>query len=189
MNLFSLIIQPLETAEFDYMISGSVAAMMYGEPRMTNDIDIILAVTRESLPKLESVFAEEDFYLSPTEVLLAEIARAQRGHTNIIHHQTGFRADIYFRASDPLHSWAWQYRQRAEIENHLLAWFAPPEYVILRKLEYYNEGGSEKHVNDIIAMLQQPDLATLPSSAVINEWAKKMGLTENWTKICNALLS
>lgn len=30
MNLFSLIIQPLENASFDSMISGSVAAMMYG---------------------------------------------------------------------------------------------------------------------------------------------------------------
>ena len=187
MNLFSLIIQPLENASFDYMISGSVAAMMYGEPRMTNDIDIILAITRESLPKLAFVFPESEFYIAPHEILLTEIARAQRGHTNIIHHHTGFRADIYFRASDPLHAWAWQHRQRGEIKKNLLAWFAPPEYVILRKLEYYAEGGSEKHTNDIIAMLQQPHLSSLKDSSDILGWARKLGVTEIWTKICLTL--
>ena len=33
-------------------------------------------------------------------------------------------------------------------------WVAPPEYVILRKLEYYREGGSEKHLNDIRNILE-----------------------------------
>jgi len=30
---------------------------------------------------------------------------------------------------------------------------APPEYAIVRKLDYYREGHAEKHVRDIRAML------------------------------------
>ena len=182
MNLFSLILRPLESAGLDYMVAGSVAAMAYGEPRLTNDIDLVLALPPDSLPLLEEAFPADAFYREPTEVLLTELARAQRGHTNIIHHETGFRADIYFRAADPLHQWAWPRRERLEIEDDLAAWFAPPEYVILRKLEYYSEGGSEKHLSDIRAMLDQPDLEFLRSSEAILDWAEKLGLRELWSR-------
>lgn len=180
MNLFALILGPLESAGLDYMVSGSVAAMNYGEPRLTNDIDLILALPAASVPKLETAFPEEQFYRAPTEVLQAELSRAQRGHTNIIHHDTGFRADIYFRANDPLHEWAWPRRQRFEIDDGLDAWFAPPEYVILRKLEYFVEGRSEKHLHDIRAMLDQPELADLKTSSAITAWAGKMGSGNIW---------
>lgn len=51
-----------------------------------------------------------------------------------------------------LHQWALQHRKRLEIRGELL-WLAPPEYVIVRKLEYYRDGGSEKHLRDIQGML------------------------------------
>ena len=154
MNLFSIFLGPLEKHGLDYMVSGSVAAMNYGEPRLTNDIDLILALPPASVAALEEAFSESDFYRAPGEVILVEVVRAHRGYTNIIHHDSGFRAVIYFRANDPLHAWAWPKRQRFEVDEALEAWFAPPEYVILRKLEYFQEAGSEKHLNDIRAMLE-----------------------------------
>ena len=55
---------------------------------------------------------------------------------------------------------------------------APPEYVIVRKLEYFREGHSEKHLRDIRAMLavsgEQLDRATL------NEWIQRQGLESEW---------
>lgn len=183
MNLFSLFLRPLESAGLDYMVSGSVAAMNYGEPRLTNDIDLILALTPSSLKRLESAFPEADFYRAPTEVLLTELARAQRGHSNIIHHASGFRADLYFRANDPLHAWAWPRRRRFEVDDGLEAWFAPPEYVILRKLEFYQEGQSEKHLNDIRAMLDQPAIEHLRDSSDIADWTMRLGLNETWQRL------
>ena len=185
MNLFSVILEPLESAGLDYMVSGSVAAMTYGEPRLTNDIDLILAISPGSLGQLESAFPENDFYRAPSEVLLTELARAQRGHTNIIHHDSGFRADIYFRANDSLHLWAWPRRQRFEVDTNLEAWFAPPEYVILRKLEYYQEGRSEKHLNDIRAILNQSESQELRTSKEVREWAAKLGVTAIWNQLLN----
>ena len=183
MNLFSLFLGPLESAGLDYMVSGSVAAMNYGEPRLTNDVDLILALGPGSLDRLETAFPEAEFYRAPTEVLLAELARAQRGHTNIIHHETGFRADLYFRANDPLHAWAWPRRNRFEVADGLDAWFAPPEYVILRKLEFYQEGQSEKHLNDVRGILDQPEFAALASSSDIAAWAERLGIKTTWDQI------
>ena len=54
---------------------------------------------------------------------------------------------------DDLHHWAMLSRREVEIEGEKI-WLAPPEYVILRKLEYYREGGSEKHLNDIVSMME-----------------------------------
>ena len=57
---------------------------------------------------------------------------------------------------------------------------APPEYVIVRKLEYFREGGSEKHLRDIRAMWsisgEQIDRAAL------NEWIHRQGVAEQWAQ-------
>jgi hypothetical protein len=85
-------------------------------------------------------------------VLDSEAARRQRGHFNIIHYATGFRADVYLAGDDPLHPWAMRGRRKVEFGDQFL-WIAPPEYVIIRKLEFYREGHSEKHLGDIRGML------------------------------------
>ena len=51
-----------------------------------------------------------------------------------------------------LHSWGLARRHLAEIEGDQIS-FAPPEYVILRKLQFYREGRSTKHLRDIHRMI------------------------------------
>ena len=89
-------------------------------------------------------------------------ARELRRHFNIIHHETGFKADIYLAGGDPLHIWALPRSRRLDIRGEALV-VAPAEYVIVRKLEFYREGraresGPEKHLRDIRSMLDtSPD--------------------------------
>ena len=135
-----------------YMVSGSVAAIYYGEPRMTNDVDIIVFLRREDVNRLEKAFPAEEFYCPPREVIQMELAREQRGHFNLIHHDTGFKADIYLSGRDELHAWGMAHAQEADLEGDKVS-FAPPEYVIIRKLQFYREGGSPKHLRDIGRML------------------------------------
>jgi hypothetical protein len=73
----------------------------------------------------------------------AEHSRGVRGHFNIIHHDTGFKADIYLAGRDPLHAWAFKHRREIETAETTLS-VAPPEYVIIRKLEFHREGQSKK---------------------------------------------
>lgn len=183
-NLFRVIIAPLESAKFDYMIVGSVAAMTYGEPRLTNDIDLVIELQPGELPIFESAFPAEEFYRAPNEALSIELARGLRGHTNVIHHDSGFRADIYFHGGDPLHAWAWPRRTRLEIESGLEASFAPPQYVILRKLEYYREGNSPKHLTDIQAIIAQPEFSFLKTDPDMAHWAGTIGVKDLWQGIC-----
>ena len=139
------------------MVTGAVASIIYGEPRLTHDIDLVLELSDEDAQKLVEIFPLEEFYCPPIEILILEIKRPRRGHFNLIHHETGFKADCYTMGQDELHSWAMSNRRKFEMEGEPV-WLAPPEYVILRKLEYYREGSSEKHLNDIASMIElSPD--------------------------------
>ena len=112
-DLYESLIAPLEEPGLQYMITGSVASMAYGEPRLTNDIDLVLALSESQLPQFIQAFPPERFYCAPLEVLKIECARSQRGHTNVVHHDSGFRADVYFFGNDDLHQWAWPRRHLA----------------------------------------------------------------------------
>jgi hypothetical protein len=158
------------------MISGSVAAIFYGEPRMTNDVDIIVLLKDADLPRLAATFPLEEFYCPPQDVMQMEIARSQRGHFNIIHHDTGFKADIY-PCSDSLHRWGLAQAQTLDFDGDAIT-LAPPEYVIIRKLQFYREGGSQKHLRDINRMVAtlgdewetKTLLALIESHGLQTEW-------------------
>src|SRR6185295_9277694 len=94
-NPFLIFATRLEATGIPYMITGSVAATLYGEPRLTNDIDIVALILDTHLATIASVFPPHEFYLPPEEVLRVEAARTHRGHFNIIHHTSGYKADVY----------------------------------------------------------------------------------------------
>jgi hypothetical protein len=153
-NLFVLFTERLERIGVRYMVTGSVAGMLYGEPRLTHDVDLVVELATDAQAEaLVAAFPDEEFYCAPLEVVRIEARRAQRGHFNIIHHDTGFRADVYVAGSDALHQQALQQRRVLDVEGTRFQ-VAPPEYVIVRKLEYYREGGSAKHLDDIRGMLR-----------------------------------
>ena len=135
------------------MVSGSVASIVYGEPRLTNDIDLVVVLSAAHIQQLAVLFPLDRFYCPPPEVIAAEARRPRRGHLNLIHQDTGLKADLYLAGSEPLQAWGLARRRRVELGPGQSIWIAPPEYVILKKLEYFREGRSEKHLTDIRGML------------------------------------
>lgn len=160
---FLIFTRKLEELGIRYMVSGSVAAIYYGEPRMTNDVDIIVFLQRSDATRLEAAFPGDDFYCPPREVIQIEIARSQRGHFNLIHHETGFKADIY-PVCDELHRWGLSRAQIVELDEDRVS-FAPPEYVVVRKLQFYREGGS-RAVCGIASLPAKGKMPTANESAV-----------------------
>jgi len=153
LNLFGIFISRINKLTVPYMITGAVASIIYGEPRLTNDIDLVIDMNPDDAASFCNMFPIEDFYCPPLEVIKLEIARHQRGHFNLIHHETGFKADIYASGRDELHRWGLNNRKSFDLEGETF-WLAPIEYVIVRKLEYYREGKSEKHLQDISNILE-----------------------------------
>jgi hypothetical protein len=175
-----LFVRPLERAGFDYVITGSVAAIVYGEPRLTHDLDVVIDLREASIPKLVADFSDEAFYCPSIDVIAIEARREQRGHINILHIPTGFKADLYFRGRDPLHIWALQNSRTLPFMGEQIR-VAPPEYVIVRKLEFFREGGSEKHLRDVRLMLKlSGNHIDLPRLA---ELISERGLNNCWSKV------
>jgi len=172
--------QRFDAVGIRYMVTGSVAATLYGEPRLTNDVDIVAVILDGHLAPLANAFPLDEFYLPPEEVIRVEAARTHRGHFNIIHHATGFKADVYLAGRDVLHDWGLEHTRKIEIDGITVS-IAPPEYVIVRKLEFYREGESEKHLRDIRAMVEalSSDLDTSLIATIANE----RGLDEIWKQI------
>jgi hypothetical protein len=172
-------LRPLNRAKIRYMVTGSFAASVYGEPRMTHDIDIVLLLPRGDEKRLSDLFPDPEFYCPPEEVIGIELSREAHGHSNLIHHQTGFKAVLYFVGKDSLHRWAMSNRRTVEVEGEPVQ-LAPPEYVIVRKLEFHREGQSQKHLRDVEGMLgclQELD------RSIIGQFCDERGLQSQWQSV------
>ena len=178
-DLFHIFTNRLNHLGVRYMVTGAVASIIYGEPRLTHDIDLVMEMPADHAEDVFRAFPPKDFYCPPVEVIRLEARRPLRGHINIIHHETGFKADIYMMGQDELHSWAMSRRKKIHVGSESL-WVAPPEYVILRKLEYYKEGHSEKHLRDIEGIIEisadQIDLKEIDNKA------REHGLEKEWNQ-------
>jgi hypothetical protein len=169
----------LDALGVEHMITGATAAILYGQPRLTNDIDVVLTLQDDQVLGLIHAFPDAEFYVPPESVIRVECARSHRGHFNILHYPSGYKADIYLAGSDPLHVWALPLRRRIPWNGSLVLQVAPPEYVIVRKLEYFREGGSSKNPADIRAMLA----VTSVDLGVVGQWVERLGLATQWAAV------
>ncbi|MFA6543399.1 MAG: hypothetical protein WCS99_03175 [Limisphaerales bacterium] len=74
-ELSLLFLRPLNQLGLRYMVGGSVAAILYGEPRFTNDVDVVVFLRLEDIPRLTEAFPQPSFYVPPAGIIAAEIAR------------------------------------------------------------------------------------------------------------------
>ena len=87
---------------------------------------------------------------------------------------------MYLANEDPLHAAALAVRRRIVVDG-VGVWVAPPEYVIVRKLEFYREGRSEKHLRDIRAMLRVS--GELIDLGRLTAWVDRLGLQSEWSLV------
>ena len=160
-----------------WMTVGSIASNAYGQFRATNDVDLILTIESGDAPRFSEVFPPDEFYCPPADVIQIEAARTERGHFNLIHHETGFKADVYVAGHDALQRWAFAHRRDIRVDD-ITVWVAPPEYVIIGKLEFYREGGSEKHLRDILGMIAVTDA----DRTFLEKEVAQRGLADVWRK-------
>ncbi len=179
-DLIALFVVPLNQLGIDYFITGAVAAVVYGEPRLTRDLDVVLALRPGDAVRLGGAFPESAFYVPPLEVIEEEARRPRGGHFNIIHHGTTLRADCYAAGDDPLHAWALSHRRASRVGG-VDVWIAPLEYVVVRKLEWHRDSGSSKHLEDVRAMVRVS--GDHMDRGELNGWITRLGLEGQWALV------
>lgn len=179
-NLLTFL-RKIETLHLDYMITGSVASILYGKPRLTQDMDIVVVFPASKIKAFVGSFDINDYYCPPDEAIQEAIQLGERGHMNVIDQKTGFKIDIYPAGNDNLTVWGLEKKKKIELIPNEKVWVAPPEYVILKKLTFFKEGGSQKHIEDIKGMLEVS--GDQIDSSLIEKWASTLGLLDGWSLV------
>ena len=176
-ELLRYLVAALEELQLPYAIAGSVAAMAYGEPRLTRDIDVLVSISSSDFGKLHARFPLPNFYFN--DVAAAE-AIANGGQFNIIHPASGFKIDVFVAHDAEDRAQIGRARALTVLPERTVS-ISAPEDLILNKLDYHRMGGSDKHLRDIAAMIQisgeEIDLA------YIDREAERLGLAELWAAV------
>jgi predicted nucleotidyltransferase len=172
----------LEEQGITYLLVGSLASGAYGEPRLTHDIDVVVELRPDQAAKLCKAFPSPEYYVSEKA---AQEAVAAGGQFNVIHPASGNKIDFMIARRDAWGRSQISRRRREQILPGRPGYTAAPEDVILGKLWYYHEGGSEKHLRDIAGMLQVSGDEI--DKEYINHWAQQLGLTEHWQAVLDRL--
>lgn len=177
-QLLRYVVDRLERLKLPYLVTGSIAAAFFGEPRFTNDIDVVVRLPMRHVAALCAAFPSTDFYVS---VEAARQAVRTHGQFNIIHPASGLKVDVMIPDNSSFNESRFARSTRVTPEVGYEAVFASPEDVIIKKMEYYREGGSDKHLRDVAGILkisgERMDLD------YIVDWAMRLDLTEVWRVI------
>lgn len=177
-DLLQKLARTFDELSIPYLVTGSVATIAYGEPRFTNDIDVVVRLSHGQVQALCDAFPVDEFYVSADAVVEAVEHKTQ---FNILYPKTGLKVDVMVADDSDFNVARFSRTRRLETAPEVGISFASPEDVIIKKLEYYREGGSEKHLRDIAGVVKVvgEDL----DRAYIEHWARAMGLEEIWVAV------
>lgn len=167
----------LEREKILYAIVGSYASGIWGDPRMTLDVDIVVQIDAQHIDPLLASFPAGEYYVSRAAV--EEAVRLQ-SQFNVIHPTSGQKVD--FMVTGPNH-WAQPQlarRKRIALLADCEGYVAAPDDVILGKLVYFQEGGSEKHLRDIRGILQRS--GQLVDRDYLTQAATRLGVADVWRR-------
>lgn len=143
-----------EALSVPYLIGGSVASSILGEPRATLDVDIVADLQLSHVQSLVEIIAGK-FYFD--EIAVQEAIERQSSF-NVIHLDTMQKADIFILSNEPLAQAEMQRRQSLIISQNpeRSAWFASAEDIILQKLIWYRMGSrvSDRQWRDVLGVLK-----------------------------------
>jgi hypothetical protein len=148
---FNYVVDVLERLEIPYMVVGGFAAIFYGEPRLTIDVDIVVDMKWEHVEPFVAAFPIPDYYVSEDGV---RDLLQRRYPFNVIRPSTGAKVDMVPLPQDPFTRAAFSRRQRLEYdEAGHTAVFITPEDIILAKLIAFQKTESDKHLRDARGVL------------------------------------
>ena len=120
----------LDSLAIPYTVGGSIASSFAGEPRSTVDIDIVASIRESHVEPLVSALGA-DFYVDA-----AALHRAvrERGTTNLIHHATQLKVDLFIAGGTPLDQQQLERRQEINLGSGRRLHIHPPADILLQKL-------------------------------------------------------
>ncbi len=177
-QLLRIAVETCDRLGFTYLVTGSTATAVYGEPRFTNDIDIVIDLPPGKVDAFCDSFSEDEFYLN-RETVRAAVRKSFQ--FNLIHPASGLKIDfMVLTPSEYDRSRVARRRSLPALADRDVS-FASPEDVIIKKMIYYREGESQKHLRDIGGVIRVQ--GTRLDRGYIADWATRLGVDAIWRQI------
>lgn len=171
-HLLVKVVKVLGQLKIPYIITGGIAVLIWGRPRFTADIDIVIKLQSEKIDDLEKALLE----LSNAGYIDKETikqALERRGEFNFIDGETGVKVDFWIEKGAKLNLLRFK-RKKAKIIKGQRVYFISPEDLILSKLEWYQKSQSTRQLEDIESILKIS--GSKLDRKYLNRWAKKLGV-------------
>jgi hypothetical protein len=171
-----------EQLNIRYYITGGVAAIAHGEPRTTQDLDLVIEVASNAIEVMVSTLEQAGFYVPAGAV---EDVKAGRGRVlSVTHMEQVLKADIVLNSDSPFDRSKMNRRQLIAIDlaGEALYWVSAPEDLILAKLLWGQRSNSEKQWRDVLGVLKVQQEAL--DYGYLSAWAEQLGVGN---LLCQAL--
>jgi predicted nucleotidyltransferase len=160
-------------AGIQYMLTGSFAMNYYAQPRMTRDIDIVVALEPKDADSVVALF-EDDYYV-PRNALVRAIAN--RTLFNIIHSESIFKVDCIIRKNTEYRRLEFERRRQVDVDD-IQVWIVSKEDLIISKLYWAKESHSEFQLRDVRNLLKSGY-----DAKYLQTWTENLGL-DNLLREC-----
>ena len=151
-----------------FMLTGSYAMAYYATPRMTRDLDLVVALTEQDVEKFVAAFVA-DFYVDP-EAVQAAVKTSRL--FNIMHLQSGIKVDLILKKQTPYRDLEFRRRLAVKLDG-ISTWIVSREDLILSKLLWARDSGSELQLRDVKSLLEDTS-----DREYLNAWAADLGVAD-----------
>lgn len=173
LQLLSDIVTRLEAAGLDYMLTGSVALNCYAQPRMTRDIDLVIALHLNDVARIQEILGP-DYYVS---VEAAREAVLNQSSFNAIHQTTLLKVDFMVRKREDYRLHEFSRRMRLKVADFEV-WVVSKEDLILSKLHWAALSLSDRQLADVENLI-----ATGCDTEYLRTWSAALNLTDMLTRV------
>ena len=166
----------LEQCGVRYLVGGSLASSVSGEPRSTLDVDLVVSLEFDHVEPLLALLGDEFYADAET---LREAVRTQSS-ANLIHRGTSTKVDLFVLGGSPLdeEQMARRVRLRVTSDPEQFLYVYTPEDILLQKLRWYRLGDevSDRQWRDILGIVMvQGDRLDEP---YLRRGARILGVTD-----------
>lgn len=155
-----------EQARVPYMLTGSVAMSYYAQPRMTRDIDVVIAISPNDVERVAESF-RPDYYVSEENI---RESLAHESMFNLIHQESVIKVDCIIRKSSEYRKTEFERRQKISILD-FTTFIVSKEDLVISKLFWAKDSHSEIQLSDVRNLL-----GTGYNAEYLTRWTGELGL-------------
>jgi hypothetical protein len=148
-----IVAEALEACRVRYLVGGSLASAVSGEPRSTLDVDLVVELSEKDIEPF--IAALGDLFHVDSDALRRAVR--ERSSANVIHYATSTKVDLFMAGGSPIDRQQMDRRQRVQVSTDPDGWLYVymPEDILLQKLRWYRMGNevSDRQWRDILGII------------------------------------